>query len=208
MEITKAWDKLTQNVARRVAAKIPFQEEIFRIDYVLALYQTGLSQERIWAEYPYPKYPKSPSNGVDIFVDAEPGQYMEIKYLRELETGSQRPRTMWLGMLIGDIYKVRHYSADSSMRLLLLIADRTFVGYLKGKGLWPPSEHDLTNIKVGLQEVPDSRETPVTQGLPKTALSKLPDSLLKGGVQYFAFSWTCHGQAQLENLTFCLMEIR
>jgi hypothetical protein len=51
MEIIKAWDKFAQNVARRTGARIPFQEETFRIDYVLALYQTGLSQERIWAEY-------------------------------------------------------------------------------------------------------------------------------------------------------------
>ena len=115
MEIIKAWDKFAQNVARRTGARIPFQEETFRIDYVLALYQTGLSQERIWAEY---SYPKSPGNGVDIFIDAEPAQYMEIKYLRELETGSQRPRTMWLGMLIGDMYKVKDYSASSAMKCM------------------------------------------------------------------------------------------
>ena len=101
MEIIKAWDKFAQNVARRVGANIPLQEETFRIDYILALHETGLSQEQIWAEYPYPK---SHGNDVDIFIDAGPRQCMEIKYLRELETSSQRPRTRWLGMLLGDIF--------------------------------------------------------------------------------------------------------
>lgn len=192
MKTIDAWDNFLRNIRSRVENKVRLKEETFRVDYLLALYQTGVAQHQIWPEYPYPE---STANGVDIFVDSGRGEYVEVKYLRELETGNNRPRTKWLGMLLADIYRLQNYSGDAEGKFLLLVADKIFQEYLRGQGLAIPSMGMKTNLNIKLAE------------LPKTALTELPSGLFTSTRENLAFSWIARRQVSLGSLSFCLLEI-
>lgn len=204
MAILEAWDKFAQNITRRIASNVQLEEETFRVDYVLALYKMGTPQQKIWPEYPYPMFPK---NGVDICVNVCPQQFMEIKYLMELATSSQRPRTKWLGMVLADVYKLTAWSGDAG-KLVLLAIDRTFADYLRKKGLKVPDTGQDADHIIKLVEVPDSWGVPVSEGLPKTAIKELPEGLEKVPKRSFSFSWICCRRLDAPELSVCLLKIR
>jgi hypothetical protein len=192
MKIIDAWDNFLSNIRSRVESNVRLEEETFRVDYILALFQTGVAQRRIWPEYPYPK---SAANGVDIFVDSGRGEYVEVKYLRELETGNNRPRTKWLGMLLADICRLKNYCGEVEGKFLLLVADKTFQEYLRGQGLALPSVGTKMDFNIKPAE------------LQKTAIAELPTKLIPNIRENLVFSWTARKQISLGSLNVCLLEI-
>jgi hypothetical protein len=206
MAMLETWDKFAERV-RRTASHVQFlliEEETFRVDHALALYEAGIPRQKIWPEYPYPL---SPKNGVDIYADSSPQQYMEIKYLRGLTTGSQRPRTMWLGMLLADIYKLAAWVGNAD-KFMLLAADGTFTNFLHNKGIKVTDIGQDASHTIKLVEVPDSRETPVSQGLAKTAMKKLREQLKEIPSKPFTFSCICCRSLNTQQLSVFLLKIK
>ena len=210
MAIVEAWDEFLQVIAMRArivgTSGEGWAEDTFRSDYVVALTKTGVPLERIWPGYLYPKASGSGAR-VDVFVAAverevtEPGEYMEIQCCNGVRMESRQKR---LGMLVGDIWKVRGYVDHNWNTYLLIITDEDFRSFLGSVGFPEPLQHRKLSTRVALGEMAIPKSS---VRLSPEALEELPADLKEKKARYFSFTWLCRRHVMIGDLNLALVEI-
>jgi len=87
---------------------------------------------KVFIEYPIETNSGS-RDKIDIYVDAHLGYYVEIKYVRPIPSGMNRPLPQHRGKLIGDVSKLCILTPPEAHKYLLLIADEEFIRHLYNK---------------------------------------------------------------------------
>jgi len=87
---------------------------------------------KVFVEYPIETKFGS-RDKIDIYIDVYPGYYVEIKYIRPIPSGMNRPLPQHRGKLIDDVSKLCMLAPPESRKYLLLIADEEFIRHLYNK---------------------------------------------------------------------------
>lgn len=115
--------------AKRVADRkweYVLSEEAFRFDYARSLGVQG--PLRVFPEFPLDR---DRAQKADLFVDEEPGHFLEVKYFRPIPWGWSTPLTQLLGSLFADLLKLYHLANPERERFQLVVAEGAFRTHLE-----------------------------------------------------------------------------
>jgi len=118
---------------------------------------------KVFVEYPIETNSGS-RDKIDIYIDVHPGYYVEIKYVRPIPSGMNRPLPQHRGKLIDDVSKLCILTPPESHKYLLLITDEEFIRHLCNKpgffeGVsWKGSIGDLAVNKTERQQIRNFEE--------------------------------------------------
>jgi len=88
--------------------------------------------DKIFIEYPIETKFGS-RDKIDLYLDIYPGYYVEVKYVRPIPSGMNRPFPQHRGKMIDDVLKLCILTPNESNKYLLLVADEEFIGHLNNK---------------------------------------------------------------------------
>lgn len=114
---------------------------------------------KVFVEYPIEMNSGS-RDKIDIYIDVHSGYYVEIKYVRPIPSGMNRPLPQHRGKLIDDVSKLCILTPPEAHKYLLLITDEEFMRHLYNKpgfifkGVsWKGSIGDLVVNKTERQQI-------------------------------------------------------
>lgn len=140
-------------------------EESIRTDLLYSLWKQGVES---WEIVPEARFRETNNEQLDLTIGEDLA--FELKYLREIETSSNRPRAMWLGHVLRDLLNLKF---SDRIGIFLVLYDPVFENYMANKNL---RFYDNQNIEVNFRE---HSHTVVNRGLPNTALKQIPDVLFE-----------------------------
>ncbi len=105
---------------------------------------------------------KSGSRGkFDIYIDIEPGYYIEVKYIRPIPSGMNLPLPQHRGSLINDMIRLAFKTPAKSNKYLLLVASQEFIVHILNKPGFPLNEK-LWHGKIGDLIVVDTEKDKIS----------------------------------------------
>jgi len=113
------------------------QESIITFLYTYSLVHTDLNLlDKVFVDYPFTK--QSGSRGkFDIYIDINPGYYIEVKYIRPIPSGMNIPLPQHRGSLINDLVRLSYRAPTKAKKYLLLVACREFITHISNKPGFP-----------------------------------------------------------------------
>lgn len=113
------------------------QEPLITFLYTYSLVRTDPNLlDKVFVDYPFTK--QSGSRGkFDIYIDVNPGYYVEVKYIRPIPSGTNIPLPQHRGELINDLIRLAYKTPSKAKKYLLLVASREFINHLLNKPGFP-----------------------------------------------------------------------
>ncbi len=165
-------------------------EDTFRMDLGYKLSRVAGSS-KVFAEYPCHE---SKSQRWDLCYFDEGRNCIEIKFMRPIPSGRNRPRTQHYGSILSDLFKLKLYSKEGSDLYFILITDEGFKGYLVRKD-FPIQEKNISERSYDLENIP------------KTARGEVYKRLNGDIPERIDFSMKLLDKEKIEDLNFYLMKI-
>ncbi|MFO7793131.1 MAG: hypothetical protein R6W73_09195 [Candidatus Saliniplasma sp.] len=166
MDIEDVWDDFlvsAEKKKRLIENKLGnhvLSEDTFRMEMGYRLSE-ALGSYRVFAEYPCHK---SRSQRWDLCFIHDGLNCIEIKYMRPIPSGRNRPRTQHYGSILSDLFKLKLYSKEESHLYFILITDELFEGYLSRKN-FPIHSKDLVKRKYDLEDIPKTAKNEIFKRL-------------------------------------------
>ena len=116
------------------------QESLITFLYVHSLVNKSSELvNKIFLDYPFVKQAGSRGK-FDIYVDVDPGYYIEVKYIRPIPSGMNLPLPQHRGSLINDMIRLAYKTPAETNKYLLLVASREFITHISNKPGFPLQE--------------------------------------------------------------------
>lgn len=113
------------------------QESLITFLYVYSLIcKNPELVDKIFLDYPFVKQAGSRGK-FDIYVDVDPGYYLEVKYIRPIPSGMNLPLPQHRGSLINNIIRLAYKTPAKTNKYLLLVASREFLTHISNKPGFP-----------------------------------------------------------------------
>jgi len=103
--------------------------------YSLICKNSGLV-DKVFLDYPFVKQAGSRGK-FDIYVDVDPGYYIEVKYIRPIPSGRNLPLPQHRGSLINDTTRLAYKTPAWTNKYLLLVANGEFITHISKKPGFP-----------------------------------------------------------------------
>jgi len=99
----------------------PSRESLMTFLYVYSLIRRNPELiDRVFLDYPFTK--EAGSRGeFDVYIDVDPGCYIEVKYIRPIPSGMNIPLPQHRGSLINDLIRLAYKTPAKANRYLFLI---------------------------------------------------------------------------------------
>lgn len=116
------------------------QESLMTFLYMCSLVlQNPEILDKIFIDYPFSKQAGSRGK-FDIYIDIDPGYYVEVKYVRPIPSGMNIPLPQHRGSLINDLTRLISRTSIKSHKYLLLVASKEFITHIVNKPGFPLME--------------------------------------------------------------------
>ena len=113
------------------------QESLIAFLYVYSLvYNKPELINRVFLDYPFIKQ-AGLRGRIDLYIDIDPGYYMEVKYIRPIPSGRNLPLTRYRGYVINDVIRLAYKIPARANKYLLLVASKEFIAYMSKKPGFP-----------------------------------------------------------------------
>lgn len=113
------------------------QESLITFLYVYSLIcKNSELVGKVFLDYPFVKQAGSRGK-FDIYVDVDPGYYIEVKYIRPIPSGWNIPLPQHRGSLIDDMTRLAYKTPAGTNKYLLLVAIREFIIHILNKPGFP-----------------------------------------------------------------------
>jgi hypothetical protein len=185
--LTRALDAFVEQFQAQIeAAGPPTSEHAVHFCLALGLQAAwDLAPGTIVFERPAPDRSRT-----DIWVREPHDVAIEVKFLRPLPRGSQRPSPQIYGQVLADFNKIMRVPA--AHRLMVLVADVEYVGYIErsGRGMLPLARGSSVTISASslAQLSPTAQSAARSHGEWSDLVAKLIWSSAAEGYRFFAWN--------------------
>lgn len=92
--------------------------------------------DKVFLDYLLPKMTGS-RDKLDIYIDEDPGYYIEVKYIRHIPSRKNIPLPQHRGSLINDMIKLVYKTPAKANKYLLLVTTNEFFTHILNKPRFP-----------------------------------------------------------------------
>jgi len=125
-----SWSVFVDICNEALAAPTPKSEDLVRYVYFQALLESGIDISHFAFEYPHPTIPRAQVDTVLVDAEGDPYLALEVKYHRNIPSGSNLPRPQLAGGLVHDLTRLSRFEPRECRRNFLYVTDEQMAGYL------------------------------------------------------------------------------